>query len=527
MSEAFERYGTEQEALAAARRGDVAAFAALYQAHHTSALAYARTLTNPVRAHDLVAEATARVYRLVREGKGPETSFRAYLLAAIRTVNVDSLRRTGREILVDDVTTVADQAHPDSSASLAESDTVLRAFRSLPPRWQQVLWSIAVEGHSTQDMGIELNLSPNAVSVLSKRAREGLRQAYLTQHVHTAPAGRECEGFAHDLARYVRRALVPKRRIDVEAHLQECRGCKVAVSTLDDINNRLGASLLPAFLCTFPVTAGAGSTVAVGGSVAHSVLGSLKAKTAAVVVATVGSVVVAGSVAAGIVQLHRDSSGAREALGASNSSTALGDPAQMFEELRDLYGRGGHHPGMPTTPAGPLADDRDPSAPRPEPGRADRETEPTEGAPEPARSTPSSDPGAPMTPLAAPEPEPSLLFTQVGICTMEDARTVCTTDPGGPDWVLALTPSAGGSCSISAEVVMCTGPLTVTERQAPDPATGDPTVLYSQSGSSGYCEVSDHVLTCYAAPRPQRETPRSGRAREPAARASPRALRSV
>lgn len=239
MSEARHMPSGECVLLPAARAGDVEAFADLYRLHYDGALTYACTLTNPTRAHDLVSEAFARVYRLMLAGKGPETAFGAYLSATIRSVNVDSLRRTGREIPVDEVSAVGREPVTDGTQSHAECDTILRALRSLPQRWQNILWATAVEGRSAKELGCELSLAPNSVSVLAVRAREGLKQAYLSQHIEVMPEGVDCGRYARDLARYTRRSLAPKRQSLVAAHVQECRECARVVSGLDGINRRL------------------------------------------------------------------------------------------------------------------------------------------------------------------------------------------------------------------------------------------------------------------------------------------------
>ncbi|MFP3686343.1 hypothetical protein SB847_21820, partial [Bacillus sp. SIMBA_026] len=64
-----------------------------------------------------------------------------------------------------------------------ESQTVAKAFRSLPERWQAVLWYLDVERMKPAAVAPILGLSPNAVSALALRAREGLRREYLQAHI--------------------------------------------------------------------------------------------------------------------------------------------------------------------------------------------------------------------------------------------------------------------------------------------------------------------------------------------------------
>jgi DNA-directed RNA polymerase specialized sigma24 family protein len=56
------------------------------------------------------------------------------------------------------------------------------AFLSLPPRWQQALWYIEVDGMPFGDAAQLLGLSANSTPALVHRAREGLHNAYLESH---------------------------------------------------------------------------------------------------------------------------------------------------------------------------------------------------------------------------------------------------------------------------------------------------------------------------------------------------------
>ena len=66
-------------------------------------------------------------------------------------------------------------------------------------------------------------MSANSVSALAYRAREGLRQAYLTMHAHDAGRRRLRAGPAQHLGAYVRGGLSRRDAARVEEHLEECR----------------------------------------------------------------------------------------------------------------------------------------------------------------------------------------------------------------------------------------------------------------------------------------------------------------
>ncbi|MDX3101667.1 ricin-type beta-trefoil lectin domain protein [Nonomuraea angiospora] len=101
-------------------------------------------------------------------------------------------------------------------------DLVVRAFRSLPPRWQTVLWHTLIEEEESERGARILGITPGNVSVLAFRAREGLRKAYLAAHVGACSP--ECQSFADRMATAVRK---PSGRIPraLRAHLDVCPSC--------------------------------------------------------------------------------------------------------------------------------------------------------------------------------------------------------------------------------------------------------------------------------------------------------------
>jgi RNA polymerase sigma factor (sigma-70 family) len=81
----------------------------------------------------------------------------------------------------------------------AEARLITRAFSRLPERWRTVLWHLEVEGKAPAEVAPVFGLSANGVSALAMRAREGLRQAYLQEHIGTnIPAA--CRAYAEDSA---------------------------------------------------------------------------------------------------------------------------------------------------------------------------------------------------------------------------------------------------------------------------------------------------------------------------------------
>ncbi|GAA3056277.1 hypothetical protein GCM10020000_43340 [Streptomyces olivoverticillatus] len=172
-------------------------------ARHADAVRrYARSCCrNDHTAEDLTNEVFTKTLQAVHGGAGPETAVRAYLLTTVRRVAAAWAKTAKREQLVEDFAVFASSAAAasvtadDDTLNLgadvqamqqAEESLAVQAFRSLPERWQTVLWHTTVEEESPGEVAPLLGLSANATAVLAHRAREGLKQAYLQAHVNTS-----------------------------------------------------------------------------------------------------------------------------------------------------------------------------------------------------------------------------------------------------------------------------------------------------------------------------------------------------
>jgi hypothetical protein len=128
-----------------------------------------------------------------------------------------------------------------------EARMVTRAFGRLPARWRAVLWQLEVEGKAPAAVAPMFGLSANGVSALAMRAREGLRQAYLEEHVGAnIPAG--CRTYAAEFGAGARGRLSQRRRAAMQEHLGHCPACQDLFTELTELNSRLGTILTPAAL---------------------------------------------------------------------------------------------------------------------------------------------------------------------------------------------------------------------------------------------------------------------------------------
>ena len=239
---------SDAELISGVRGGDVSAYGDLFARHRDSATRLARQLVSAPDADDLVSEAFAKVLNVLLSGGGPDVAFRAYLLTAVRRLHVDKIRATTRATPTDDLTPY-ETAEPATDTVIAgfEGGAAAKAFASLPERWQLVLWHLEVEGQKPADVAPLLGMSPNSVSALAYRAREGLRQAYL--QMHTADlVDPDCQWTHAKLGAYVRKGLARRDVQKVEHHLDGCRKCTAMYLELDEVNSSLAALLGPLVL---------------------------------------------------------------------------------------------------------------------------------------------------------------------------------------------------------------------------------------------------------------------------------------
>ncbi|UGY94441.1 sigma-70 family RNA polymerase sigma factor [Streptomyces gobiensis] len=228
-----------------------AAVAELYRRHRGAVFAYALTCCrDPHTAEDLTSEAFTRTIQAVRSGGGPEAAWRPYLLTAVRRTAADWARTSRRtELSTDFEQWATDPARaPDAESGeermLRREDNrlVLHAFRSLPERWQTVLWHTVVEEEPAAEVGTLLGIGASGVASLASRAREGLREAYLNAHIDRTSHADDCRRFSALLAATVRRCGRRPNK-DFERHLDNCARCRRALLELTDLNERIRASL--------------------------------------------------------------------------------------------------------------------------------------------------------------------------------------------------------------------------------------------------------------------------------------------
>ncbi|MER5835546.1 sigma-70 family RNA polymerase sigma factor [Streptomyces sp. NPDC002130] len=412
------------------RAGDDTAYEELYRRHAQAVRRYARTCCRDAHtAEDLTAEVFARMLQAVRGGAGPTHAVRAYLLTSVRRVAASWTRSARREQLVDDFAVFAAQsAHgPDVSGDdtlelgadvramhEAERSMAMRAFRSLPERWQAVLWHTEIEDESPSEVATLFGLDANGTRVLASRAREGLKQAYLQAHVSATLTGdEECARYADQLGTYARGRLRIRAERGLRKHLDECAKCRLAALQIEEVAGGIPAVVPVAVIGWFGAAgyakaagliaggagaAGAAGAAAAGGSAGGAAAaggGSAGGGGGAAVSEGVGAPVKAG-IAAGVVAVGVVAAVVMALTGnekPNEEAEAAPSPPPPSSVVR---------PGEPTPPPSSSPPGPGPRPPGIMPARAETP------APTPSpRTSPSPDPEAAPTPPRTPAPPPT------------------------------------------------------------------------------------------------------------------------
>ncbi|NYI42487.1 sigma-70 family RNA polymerase sigma factor [Demequina lutea] len=304
---------SDPELIAGVRAGDTAAFGVLYERHADAARKVATQYTNtPTDIDDVVSESFSRVLRALQQGDGPDLAFRAYLFTIVRRTGMDLINKGIRTKPRDDMSLYESSLgyEPSSDEPAMEGfehALVADAFKSLPERWQAVLWYTEVENKSPKEIAPLLGLSANGVAALSYRAREALRQAYLQQHLSTAIDVNCLEANAQ-LGAFVRGGLNRREATRVDEHVKVCEKCAALVAELEDVNKGMRSIIAPLILGVLgmgalegglPIGGALGAGAAAGGATAGGAAGSGAGGTAATTVGVGAGVGAAGAAALG------------------------------------------------------------------------------------------------------------------------------------------------------------------------------------------------------------------------------------
>jgi len=225
------------------RQGDSAAYAELWQRHAASARTVARSYSS-LDPDDLVSESFTKIYDAILAGGGPRGAFRPYLFTTIRNTAA-GWGRARQETNLETLESFEDpQSNEQSTLDALDRSTTAQAFRSLPTRWQEVLWYSEVEQMTPAQIAPLVGMSANSTAALAYRAREGLRQAWIRAHLKSASEP-ECRWTIDHLGGYARGKLGKRDTSRLERHLDGCAKCTIVAAEAKEVGSRLALVLLP------------------------------------------------------------------------------------------------------------------------------------------------------------------------------------------------------------------------------------------------------------------------------------------
>ncbi|WP_328605621.1 sigma-70 family RNA polymerase sigma factor [Amycolatopsis sp. NBC_00345] len=290
----------EQALLQRLRSGEDAAFGELFELHAAAVRRLAQSLASDrSEAEDITAETFFRVLQALRRGAGPRDYVRAYLLTVARRVSWEWHGARRDVPVTDDELTFRAGAGADTHARTAEHSLITTAFTSLPERWRTVLWQTEVEGEQPAMVAPHFGLSANATAALARRARQGLRAAYLQAHLSVNQGPDSCRAVVEKLGGFTAGSVTGAEAERIKAHLLGCPSCRSTQDELRDVCSSLRAHAGVLVLALPALAGGLGGATGLAATVKSVLFGSkvkvglalVSAAAAGVVGVTAGPVV--------------------------------------------------------------------------------------------------------------------------------------------------------------------------------------------------------------------------------------------
>ncbi|QIK63881.1 sigma-70 family RNA polymerase sigma factor [Leucobacter viscericola] len=287
----FTDKASDLELLRAVREHDPHAYGELYRRHVDAARAAAFRIAPDLGVDDLVAESFTRIIQAIHRGKGPTESFRPYLYSVIRSVVAEALRK--RSPMLGDMEEIADTETPlDRETQNFEHVVLARAFAKLPERWQRVLWHTEVEGLPPREVAKILGENPRVISQLVFRAKRGLREAWVFEHIDTAGMPSDCQAVVKRLEKFGQNELSAGKADEVARHLAWCRSCQSSLEELKYVSSHMGRGLSAVLL----LGGGLGVVVSSNAAAPSGAIGAAAGSSSSVL----GKVLVGAAILAGI-----------------------------------------------------------------------------------------------------------------------------------------------------------------------------------------------------------------------------------
>jgi RNA polymerase sigma-70 factor, ECF subfamily len=159
--------------------GDANAFGRIYQSYVDRIYRYVYyQVGNAMLAEDITEEVFIKAWKSIRNCKGREETFTAWLYRIAHNHAIETMRKSQREISVEEVFST-DQSDPVHEAeNRMELNSVLKAIQSLPEKQQQVIRLKFLDDNENDEISRIMGQRQGAVRALQMRALISLRKKF-------------------------------------------------------------------------------------------------------------------------------------------------------------------------------------------------------------------------------------------------------------------------------------------------------------------------------------------------------------
>ena len=229
--------------VAAAVAGNTESLGELFGRYEQKLYNYAfRLAGNREDALDISQEAFVKVFEALPKMADREIDFAPYLYRTAHNVAIDTIRSRSRQTSPEPLEFQADEsldASPERALLLGEQRGRIRdATLGLPENYREVLALRELQGLSYDQIGEALGMSRTNVGVTLMRARLKLKVAIRMSYVDVDALVKECADMLPLLSAMIDDELSGDERERVEAHLEGCPLCRLALEQMTEATER-------------------------------------------------------------------------------------------------------------------------------------------------------------------------------------------------------------------------------------------------------------------------------------------------
>lgn len=229
--------------VAAAVAGNTESLGELFGRYEQKLYNYAfRLAGNREDALDISQEAFVKVFEALPKMADRGIDFAPYLYRTAHNVAIDTIRSRTRQASPEPLEFQPDEsldASPEKALLLGEQRSRIRdATLGLPENYREVLALRELQGLSYDQIGEALGMSRTNVGVTLMRARLKLKVAIRMSYVDVDALVKECADMLPLLSAMIDNELSADERKRVEAHLEECPLCRLALEQMTEATER-------------------------------------------------------------------------------------------------------------------------------------------------------------------------------------------------------------------------------------------------------------------------------------------------